>query len=465
MPSNVNQSADTIVAVSTPPGYSGIGVIRMSGPDSRDILANIFMPSHGRTQIPDRKALHGTVVDPQSKLVLDDGIALVMQGPRSYTGEDVVELSLHGSPVVLDLVLRLLVRQGARPATRGEFTRRAFLAGRLDLVQAEAVIDLIEAAGPAGAEEARSRLDGSLSNRIVDLSAALKDIIAVMEAHMDFDDDDEDPAPDPEPSIRKVFAKMQALGELSELGRVRREGIRTAVVGKPNVGKSTLFNALLRADRAIVTPYAGTTRDTLEERLVLGGVALNLCDTAGIRKHPDPVETEGIRRTEEQMAAADLILVVLDGSCAPDAEDAAVLARCREERTVVVINKTDLGLVVKSGDPALGPAGRPRMAVSAKTGEGLDALRRILAESAQDMASLAPEQHAGGLNGRCLLLLEAAMVPLKTLLDDFAEHAIITPEIVSLEVRRALGPLEEITGERADEGILERIFERFCVGK
>ncbi len=399
----------------------------MSGPDSRAILASIFTPAWRPEEIPNRKVLYGTVMDPQSNQVLDDGVAFVMEGPGSYTGEDVVELSLHGSPVVLDMVLQLLVRLGARPATRGEFTRRAFLAGRLDLVQAEAVIDLIESTSPAGAEEARGRLDRSISKRIQDVAGALKDIIAALEAYMDFDEDDEYAAPDPEPPIRQVFSKMQALCELGDLGRVRREGIRTVIVGKPNVGKSTLFNALLRADRAIVTPYAGTTRDTLDERLVLGGAVVNLCDTAGIREHPDPIETEGIRRTDEQIAAADLVIVVLDGTCAPDEEDAAVLTRCKGKNTVVVINKMDLGLVVDSGDPALGSDGRPRVPVSAVTGEGLDALRRILAESAQSMASPTLRRPPGGLNPRCLLLLEAAMAPLRTLLDDFSGHAVITP--------------------------------------
>jgi tRNA modification GTPase len=462
---HVNQSADTIVALSTPPGYSGIGVIRMSGPDSRAILESTFKPATQLKEIPDRQGVYGTVVDPQSGKVLDDGIALVMESPRSYTGEDVIELSLHGSPVVLDMVLQLLVRQGARPATRGEFTRRAFLAGKLDLVQAEAIIDLIESTSPVAAEEARGRLDRALSEQIQDVSAALKDIIAGLEAHIDFDEDDEDAAPDPEPSIRLVFARMQALKELGDLGRVRREGIRTAIVGKPNVGKSTLFNALLRADRAIVTPFAGTTRDTLDERLMLGGAAVNLCDTAGIREHPDPIEIEGIRRTEEQIEAADLVLAVLDGTSALDDEDTAVLTRCKGKRLVVVLNKMDLGLILESNDPALGPDCCPRVAVSAVTGEGLDALRQILSGWVQEIASPTRDQPSGGLNRRCLLLVEAAMIPIGELLDSFSGHEVINPEIVSLELRRAIGPLEEITGERADQGILDRIFERFCVGK
>ncbi len=437
----------------------------MSGPRSLAILESIFNPAAQSKEIHNRQGLYGTVVDPQSRKVLDDGIALIMENPRSYTGEDVVELSLHGSPVVLDMVLQLLVRMGARPATRGEFTRRAFLAGKLDLVQAEAVIDLIESTSPIAADEARGRLDRSLSEEIQGISAALKDIIAGLEAHIDFDEDDEDAVPDPEPSIRMVFAKMQALKELGDLGRVRREGVSTVIVGKPNVGKSTLFNALLRTDRAIVTPFAGTTRDTLDARFTLGGATVNLCDTAGIRENPDPIEVEGIRRSHQQIVTADLVLVVLDGTSALDHEDHAVLTLCKGKKTVVVLNKMDLGPILEFCDSVLGSDSCPHVAVSAKTGEGLDALRRILAESVQVIASPIPHRPSGGLNRRCLLLMEAAMIPIKQLLDSLAGHAIMTPEIVSLELRRALGPLEEITGERADEGILDRIFERFCVGK
>lgn len=459
------QNADTIVAISTPPGYSGIGVIRMSGPDSLAILEQVFQPIGCNKDLSDRTAVYGTVSDPALGKVLDDGIALVMRGPSSYTGEDVVELSLHGSPVVLDMVAHTLVRLGARPAARGEFTRRAFLAGKLDLVQAEAVIDLIEAIGPAAAEEARARLDTTLSQEIRALSNSIKDIIAELEAHIDFDEDDLEPVPQPESALREVLSRMETLTHAARAGRIQREGIRTVIAGKPNVGKSTLFNALVRADRMIVTPYPGTTRDPVEDYLLLDGMTFVLSDTAGIREDPEPVEEEGIHRSRSRMEQADLVIWVLDGTTAPDQEDLAVGRACANKPSVIVLNKMDLGLVANPADPKLGPQSIPRVALSAKTGEGLHSLESLLIDLGRKLGVDAAPGASGALSRRGLLLVEAAETPLQELVVQLGKGHAIGPEIMSLELRRALAPLEEITGERTDEGVLDRIFERFCVGK
>lgn len=437
----------------------------MSGCESLAILKRAFRPAIDSIRLTERKGHYGEIIDPDTGRVLDDGIVLFMKGPSSYTGEDVAELNLHGSPMVLDEVIQLLVRHGARPARRGEFTRRAFLAGKLDLVQAEAVIDLIESISPAAAEEARGRLDSSLSQDVRDVSNTLKDIVSELEAHIDFDEDDEQEPPRLKPLIGQVYQKMQDLQKLGEVGRVRREGVRTVIIGKPNVGKSTLFNALLQSDRVIVTPFAGTTRDSIEERLVIGGVTLNLCDTAGIRNNPEPIEMEGIRRTLERIAEADLVLAVMDGSIALDDEDALVMLHCRDKRTVVILNKADRGSVVQDSNTDLFTEGHPPLTLSAKTGEGLQNLQELLAGLGQEITSPSSHGSKGGLNRRCLQLLEAAMIPVRELLDACEGHRMVPPEIVSLELRRALEPLEEITGERVDEGILDRIFERFCVGK
>jgi tRNA modification GTPase len=463
MEKSVHNLNDTIVALSTPRGYSGIGVIRLSGPDAIPMLKRIFR--HGRADFPDRKAVYGEIVNPANDKAFDDGIAVVMRGPSSYTGEDVVELSLHGSPVVLDAAVRMIIELGARLAARGEFTRRAFLSGRMDLIQAEAVIDLIESRSRIGVEQARSRLDRTLSKEVHEISNALKDILAELEAYIDFDEDDLEPPPEIEGPLREVFSKMEKLGSNSEKGRISRDGANTVISGKPNVGKSTLFNALMRIDRMIVTPYPGTTRDPVDDYLLLDGMAFRLWDTAGIREDAEPVEEEGIRRSRARLDDADVILAVLDGSAAPDEEDAAVLDAGRGREMIVVLNKADLGLAIDPKGQSLGLKDVPLVAISAKTGEGLDSIERLLVEIGSKLTRGDFGDSLTSLNSRCLVLMEASCIPLKKLLNSFERGEKVEPEIVSVELRRALGSLEEITGERVDEGILDRIFERFCVGK
>ncbi len=465
MKSVLNNTEDTIVALSTPRGYSGIGVIRMSGPASETILRKIFKTASTRPDFPDRTAVYGRVTDPENGNALDDGIAVLMKAPRSYTGEDMAELSLHGSPTILDTVLSAIVSQGARPAGRGEFSLRAFLSGRIDLVQAEAVIDLIEATSPVAAMEARSRLDGVLSKKIREISDAVKDLLAELEAHIDFDEDDEQPAPDPEAGMRAILGSVEDLVKRSRQGRLRREGIRIVIAGKPNVGKSTLFNRLLRTDRAIVTPYPGTTRDTLDDRINLDGIGFIVHDTAGIRGNPDPIEEEGIRRSEQRIDEADLVLAVVDGSVPIDENDLAVLGWCRSKNALVVLNKMDLGLALSETAIELGPRSQPRAIISAKTGQGMDALESIIGDIGKKMTVASTLNDNGILSQRSLLVMEAVQIHAAGLIESFDQGLEMRPEIASLELRKILDLLKEITGERADDEILERIFERFCVGK
>jgi tRNA modification GTPase len=465
MEKSTHNLSDTIVALSTPRGYSGIGVIRLSGPDAIPILQRIFRYPRVDAEFPSRTAVYGQIVIPEDDRILDDGIAVFMRGPSSYTGEDVVELSLHGSPVILDMAVRMIVRLGARLATRGEFTRRAFLSGRIDLVQAEAVIDLIESKSPTAAEQARARLDRSLSNPVHEISNALKDLLAELEAYIDFDEDDTEPAPEIKEKLREVFLKMETLKQDSEKGRISKEGVNTVIAGKPNVGKSTLFNALMRIDRMIVTPHPGTTRDPVDDYLLLDGVAFRLWDTAGIREDAEPVEEEGIRRSRARLDDADVIIAVLDGTGVPDEEDAAVLDAGRGREMIVVLNKTDLGLAIDPGDRMLGLEGLQHVALSAKTGEGMDSLETLLGEVGVKLTKGLCGESRISLNERALILVETASIPLKNLLASFERDEKVEPEIMSVELRRALGSLEEITGERVDEGVLDRIFERFCVGK
>jgi len=462
---SASKHSDTIAAVSTPVGYSGIGVVRMSGPNALEILRKVFRTSGSAGHFPDRTAVHGRLVSPDDGMILDDGLALVMRGPASYTGEDVVELTLHGSPVVLEAALRLLIRLGARLAARGEFTRRAFLSGKLDLVQAEAVVDLIEARSLAAAQDARRNLDDPMSREIVGISESLKDILAALEAHLDFDEEEEEPVPDFRLPLQQILRRIETMILKGEASRIRREGINAVIAGKPNVGKSTLFNALTKSDRVIVTPYPGTTRDLVDDYLRLGDLCLLLCDTAGIRDNPDRIEEEGIIRTRSRVEAADLVLAVVDAASPLSAEDLAVLDVCRGKPTIVVLNKTDLGLLVDPAAESLGPSSRPRVPMSAKTGNNLDMLEAFMATAGKSILSGASAELSGSVSSRGILLLESSVAVLANLVHSLDRDHSPKPEIVALEIRRTLAPLEEITGQGVDEGILDRIFERFCVGK
>lgn len=455
---------DTIVALSTPPGRSGIGVIRMTGPDVLSILKRIFVSSRD-TGFPDRKVVYGSVVDPGDGQVLDHGLATVMRGPFSYTGEDVGELSLHGAPVVLDVVIRLIMSLGARLASRGEFTRRSFIAGKLDLVQAEAVIEFIDAKTPCAAHEARLRMDKSPTAAVKEISDVLTEVLAGLEAHIDFDEDEENDAPEVGAALRDILARIQLMRRRAEASRMRTEGIVAVIVGKPNVGKSSLFNALLKKDRTIVTPYPGTTRDPVDDCLLIGGTVFELWDTAGIREHDDPVEHEGIRRTGQRIGEADLVLAVLDASEPADDQDQVVLESCRDKPTVLVLNKIDLLIHGKTAPPLLEDGLAGCAAVSAKTGEGLEALEALLSDMAQEVIAHHTTCEETGLNERCFQLIEAARIPIERVLDRLEGRDDIPPEIVSYELRSALGHLQEITGEQVNEEILDKIFERFCVGK
>jgi tRNA modification GTPase len=451
---------DTIVAVSTPRGYSGIGVIRMSGPSALDILTRIFKVSSAGFSYRHRVAAHGHLIDPDAGKALDDGVAVFFKGPASYTGDDLVELSLHGNPLILDTAVRLAIRNGARLAAKGEFTRRAFLAGKLDLLQAEAVIDLIESKSLAAAQDARSRLDKSLSSEIILLSDSIKDLLATLEAYMDFDEDEEESEPDPHFQLTEIARKIEGLKRTVESGRMRMKGIRVVISGKPNVGKSTLFNALVRSDRAIVTPHPGTTRDIVDHHIVLDGIAFLLSDTAGLRENPDPIEQEGILRSRASIAEADLVLAVIDGSLPPDEQDRTVLALSEAKRSVIVFNKTDLGLIHELME-GMGSTSRT-IPLSAKTGEGIDTLEKQLVDVGRQLVETG--EH-GGLSSRCLQPLESAEDHIENVLKSLRSGESMPPEIISLELRKALSYLEELTGERIDEGILDRIFDRFCIGK
>jgi tRNA modification GTPase len=448
---------DTIAAIATPVGSGGIGIVRLSGANALPILQRIFRP--GDQPFVPRALTYGHIVDPGSDQVVDEVLAVYMPAPRTYTRQDVVEIDCHAGPVPLRRVLDLCLQEGARLARPGEFTLRAFLNGRIDLAQAEAVADLVEAKTEAGLRMAVAQLEGRLSGRIRQVRAQLLNALSRLEAGLDFDED-EIPL---YPIAQELCAALKALDDLlarADQGIIYRQGARAAIVGRPNVGKSSLLNALLRADRAIVTHIPGTTRDTLEETLNLNGIPLVLVDTAGIRSDArDLIEGLGIERSRAALAQADLALLVVDASVPLVAQDAGIAALIGDKPAIVVINKIDLPVVAQA-DGLLPHV--PRVAISALTGEGIEALERAIEGAVlAGHVTVAEDALAGNARHRDVLRrarqrVEAAMATCR---------AGLPADFVSVDLAEAVDALGEITGETVHDTLLETIFSRFCIGK
>ena len=451
--------SDTIAAIATGAQVAAIGIIRLSGPESIPLMDRLFRPMNGRPMslAKDRTLVYGRLYNAAGDL-LDICLCTISHGPGSYTGEDTAELQCHGSPVVLRTVLDELFRLGARHARPGEFTKRAFLNGRMELTAAEAVADLIDAESIDYAKNAAGQLSGAVSRRIDGIYSALTDISSHYHAVLDYPDEDIE-------DFRMESYREQlgdALGRLRQLlasfgrGKLMRAGIPAAIVGRPNVGKSSLLNALLGYDRAIVTDVPGTTRDTIEEKLRLGGLTLKLCDTAGIHDTEDRVEQLGVERSRRAMEQAELVLVVLDGSRQPAEEDAALLSAAENApHALVVMSKSDLVQRREKPETKL-----PVVAVSAVSGEGL----RELEETIQAMFPL-PAVPAGEIltNARQAEAVERAVDSMEAALEAMNTGA--TPDIVLTETEGAMAALGELTGRSIREDVTNRIFQRFCVGK
>ena len=464
----VPHSLDTIAAISTPPGRGGIGIVRVSGPEALAIagkLVRLAAPlEHGRARFV--RVLDPRAADPGAA-PLDEAVATAFFAPNSYTADNLVEIAAHGSPVVLDAVLSAALAHGARLAEPGEFTLRAFLAGRLDLTQAEAVHDLIAAQTLEQARAAAQQLGGALGRRVAPAKERLVHLIALLEAGMDFasgelDDVDVVPPAQIRSAVAEVQAPLVALARSFRGGQLLRSGVSLALVGRPNAGKSSLFNRLLECPRAIVTAIPGTTRDTVEESWALNGMPVRLVDTAGLRlggeEAADEAERQGIERSWEALADADLVLLVHDASARLTGEDEELAAGLADRPHVLVLNKVDL--VSEAG--GLKPVGsREVVRVSALTGEGLDALREAIL-TALGVAGNVGE--SGALNNR--RQQEAVTLAISSLeAADEANEAGLPHEILLLDLHNALRTLDSLTGATTTDDILARIFSTFCIGK
>lgn len=457
MPTALMNLDDTIVAIATPPGRGGIGVVRLAGPEALVIARSMLRLKH---ELAAGRAVFGEVIEPATGERIDESVVTFFAKPHSYTADDVVEISAHGAPVVLRHIVELATSRGARLAEPGEFTMRAFLNGRIDLTQAEAVRDLIESQTLYQAKVAAQQLEGSLSKRLQPIKKKLVELIAVMEAGIDFAEDDVAVLPSGEiiSRIKEVQAPLEQLRASFAYGKIVHEGLTLAIVGRPNVGKSSLFNRLVEHERAIVTATPGTTRDLVTETVSLGGIPIKLIDTAGIRHSTDEAESIGIRKSYEALSEADLVLVVLDSTQEISSEDRELLQASSIRRAITVANKADL-----APNADLHLDGRKTFKTSAVIGTGIDSLRQAILEEISGRSG-ASEQETGFLtNIRHQRLVEESLNGLEA-----AAHAVehkIPHEMVMLDLYGALRPLDAITGETTTDDILNLIFSSFCIGK
>ena len=452
---------ETIAAISTAYGEGGIGIVRISGPEALGILRGIFVC---KGSITSRRMAFGRIIDPETEEVIDEVLAVYMKGPTTYTGEDVAEINCHGSVVALRKTLALVLRRGARMAEPGEFTKRAFLNGRMDLSQAEAVIDVIKAKADAGYEAALSQMEGDLSRKVREIRAQVVDILVDITVNIDDPDEDIEQL-----TYEKLLADLEDAGdEIDSLlatagaGRMIKEGIRVAIVGRPNVGKSSLMNCLLRQSRAIVTEIPGTTRDTIEEAVSIRNIPVYLIDTAGIRETEDLVEMIGIERTKEAFNSADLVVFIADASQPLTDEDRDILERLKDRRHMVLLNKTDLGNAVTPtvlGDRS--PNGDVIETCLIK-GEGIDKIEDKIEELVYG-GQLAQKDSVMVSNVRHEELLRKAG-------QSISDAAVITEtgealDIIEIDIREAYDYLGEIIGETVSDEVLDEVFSRFCLGK
>lgn len=457
---------ETIAAIATPPGEGGIGIIRISGEESLDILKKIFVPvNKNYLENPEsRKMVYGNIVDPSSGKIVDEVLCVYMKGPKTYTVEDVVEINCHGGMVPLRKTLELVLANGARTAEPGEFTKRAFLNGRLDLSQAEAVIDLIKARTDKTFDVAMNQLEGRFSKGIKEIRKKLVDVLVNITVNIDYPDEDieELTYDNLEKSLVDIKESISKLIASSQTGRIIQEGLKVAIIGKPNVGKSSLMNSLLNEARAIVTEIPGTTRDTIEEHLSIKGIPVILTDTAGIRETSDVIEKIGIEKSKQSFNEADLVIFILDGSRELSDEDTEIIDYIDEKKTIVVLNKMDLDSVITRNDIEKMLPEVKIIETSMQSQQGIDLVEDEIESmvyggqvSQSDSIMVTNARHKNILLQSEKSLSDAInMTQLKEAL-----------EFIEIDVNSAYESLGEIIGETVQEDIINEVFARFCLGK
>ena len=455
---------DTIAAVATAYGEGGIGIIRISGEEALPILQEIF-EFHGDTDtFTSRRMTYGKIIDKEKNQIIDEVLAVYMKGPKTYTAEDVVEINCHGSMVSLRKTLALVLRKGARLAEPGEFTKRAFLNGRLDLSQAEAVIDMIRAKTDKSFDVAVSQLEGRLSLKVEEIRQNLLDLLVDITVNIDYPDEDieEMTYEKLEESIVETQDMIEKLLETSSTGRMIREGIKIAIVGKPNVGKSSLMNGLLKETRAIVTDIPGTTRDTIEEVLSIRNIPVYLVDTAGIRETSDKVEKMGIEKSKEAFNQADFILFLLDGSRPLEEEDLQIMEFLKERKSLVLINKRDLGEAISIEEISAKLPASQVIEASLLKGQGITEIE----DAVEDLVyggEIVQKESMMVNNVRHIELLQQAVKSLTDALHMSERREAL--DFIEVDVKNAYERLGEIIGETVSDDIINEVFARFCLGK
>ncbi len=455
---------DTIAAISTPPGSGGIGVIRISGANAGHIAQVLFRPSKKSKHFVSHHLYHGDIIAPETGKVLDEVLITLMEKPRSFTGEDTLEIYCHGGRLITEAILGETIKAGCRLAMPGEFTKRAFLNNRLDLSQAEAVFDIITAKTERGRELALSHLKGTLSAKIEDLRSCIIHVLALIEASIDFSEDEISGRQNKDvfPQLTDITDKLRDLLLTYDHGKILRNGIGVVIAGKPNAGKSSLLNALLGEKRAIVTPIPGTTRDFIEEFVNIEGIAVKLTDTAGIRTPENAIEKEGIDFLREKLAVADLIIILLDGSVEFSADDRNIISDTIGRDILVALNKIDLPSRLPLSDVEALMPGTDIIPISAKYGDGLSALKKAIYKAALG-TDIDCRSDAIISNMRHKCSLEKAASFISQAKDGILNN--LSPELIAVDLNDALASLGEIAGKTASDDILEQIFSHFCIGK